>query len=187
MGAKAFDILGIAPTDDGRAIRAAFLRIARIYHPDRFVDGPEDVRMEAERRMKEATAAYELLRSANPVSTKSHGRFDEREVQQRAKKFRAEAEAKRLHDEHDRARWMRWDAAERRAREAADLESELAARIAEEVDDKGRPNGTVFESSEERKTVESGERTSRDSLGERLDAARRGETAPLVSQRAARR
>jgi len=60
---QAFEVLGIPPTEDGRAVRAAFRRLAKIYHPDRFVEMPSDVRDEAERRMKEATTAYELIRS----------------------------------------------------------------------------------------------------------------------------
>ena len=62
MQSQAFQTLGIEPTIDGRAIRDAFVRIARIYHPDRFAGQPDDVRIEAERRMKEASAAYELLK-----------------------------------------------------------------------------------------------------------------------------
>ena len=65
MQSQAFETLGIEPTIDGRAIRAAFVRLARIYHPDRFAGQPPDVRSEAERRMKEAAAAYELLRATN--------------------------------------------------------------------------------------------------------------------------
>ena len=65
---KAFHVLGIEPTGDGRAIRAAFLRLARIYHPDRFAGQPDDVRVEAERRMKEATVAYEALRGTRQKS-----------------------------------------------------------------------------------------------------------------------
>ena len=68
MQSQAFQTLGIEPTIDGRAIRDAFVRIARIYHPDRFAGQPDDVRLEAERRMKEASAAYELLKVSNSAN-----------------------------------------------------------------------------------------------------------------------
>jgi curved DNA-binding protein CbpA len=35
MFKKEFEILGIPPTSDGRVIRAAYVRLARTYHPDR--------------------------------------------------------------------------------------------------------------------------------------------------------
>src|SRR5712691_7288937 len=105
MRNPAFKILGIAPTDDGRAIRAAFLRLARIYHPDRFVDMPQDVRDEAERRMKEATNAYEALRTAsNGANAKPEPEIDEQEIHQRARKYREEVERKREKEDRDRER-----------------------------------------------------------------------------------
>lgn len=184
MGDQAFKVLGIAPTEDGRAIRAAFLRIARIYHPDRFVDGPDDVRKEAERRMKEATIAYESLRATNKAPAKKRPAIDEKELERRAKRFREEIEAKRLRDERDRARWMRWEAAEARAREAAELEAEMAAHLSDEA---GGTNGHVrprrFEPADPA-PIESKEPPTRDPLSERLNAARRGMTNPLVPQRA---
>jgi curved DNA-binding protein CbpA len=190
MGNQAFQILGIAPTNDGRAIRAAFLRIARIYHPDRFVGVPDDVRQEAERRMKEATAAYELLQSAAKVSTKKHPAIDEKELRRRAKRLQDQIEARRLRDERDRARWLRWEAAEARAREAAELEAEMASRIGAEAEGATGRATRVFERVEpppvengEGKT-ENGNGKTRDPLGERLDAARRGVTNPLVPRRA---
>jgi curved DNA-binding protein CbpA len=183
MGNQAFQILGIAPTADARAVRAAFLRIARIYHPDRFVDGPDDVRLEAERRMKEATLAYESIQSATKAA-KKHPKIDEKKLQARAKKFREEIEAKRVRDERDRARWMRWEAAERHAREAAEAEAEMAARIESDVDGTSVPHRRVHESREP--ANENSEPKKRDPLAERLDAARRGVTSPLVPQRAER-
>src|SRR5687767_6971816 len=61
---SAFSVLGIEPTTDARVIRSAYVRLARIYHPDRFIGMSEDVRLEAERRMKEVAAAYQSLRAA---------------------------------------------------------------------------------------------------------------------------
>jgi curved DNA-binding protein CbpA len=182
MGNQAYQVLGIAPTADARAVRAAFLRIARIYHPDRFVEGPDDVRLEAERRMKEATLAYESIQSATKAA-KKHPKIDEKKLQARAKKFREEIEAKRIRDERDRARWMRWEAAEQQAREAAEVEAEMAARIESDVDGTA-PRRRVHESPEP--AIENNGPKKRDPLAERLDAARRGVTSPLVPQRAER-
>ena len=183
MSNQAFEILGIAPTHDGRAIRAAFLRIARIYHPDRFVGGPDDVRQEAERRMKEATAAYELLRATVKVSTKRQPAIDEKELRIRAKRLREQIEARSLREERDRARWLRWEAAEERAREAAELEAEMAARIGSDAESTNGHATRVFEPVEPH-PIENGQGKTRDPLAERLDAARRGVTNPLVPRRA---
>ena len=179
---EAFEVLGIEPTEDGRAVRAAFLRLAKIYHPDRFADSPDDVRSEAERRMKEATTAYEVLRNrkAPPVPD-----IDDEEIERRAHKYREDIKKKKAAEEKDRARWRRWDEVERVARETARREADIASRIADEVHGKhaAKPedpkpatplksgsNGTVKTSN------------TRDPLGERLDAARRGVRDPLVKR-----
>jgi hypothetical protein len=179
MRNQAFKILGIAPTDDGRAIRAAFLRLARIYHPDRFVDQPEDVRDEAERRMKEATVAYESLRSARKgAAPNPEDEIDEEEIQKRALKYREIAERRREKEARDRERWRRWEMVEEIARKKAKLEADIAGRVASEVDD------SRVDSPESRPVdpapIKPPSRTTRDQLNERLDAARRGTTSPIA-------
>jgi len=179
MRNQAFRILGIAPTDDGRAVRAAFLRLARIYHPDRFVDMPEDVREEAERRMKEATVAYESLRAANNgTKAPPEAEYDEEEVQQRALKYRDVVQRKRQKESVDRERWLRWERVEEIARKKAKLESDIAARVVSEVD--GAPIHAPTPRPANPAPIKSSSPASRDRLSERLDAARRGETSPLV-------
>ena len=133
MQSQAFQTLGIEPTVDGRAIRAAFVRIARIYHPDRFADQPEDVRLEAERRMKEASAAYELLRASNEVITTGQSVFNDKDLQDRARAYRKAMEEREREDEKNRARWARWEAIEKQARERAEVESALALAAMNEV------------------------------------------------------
>jgi len=141
MRDQAFEVLGVRPTDDDRAIRAAFVRLARIYHPDRFADQPEDVRAEAERRMKDATVAYESLlaarRNARPALGPSRKRVSNSEVRERAKLYREVMETRRVEEQATRARWNRWDEIERRTRERAEREAEIAAIIHEEVDPSG--------------------------------------------------
>ena len=94
MQSQAFETLGIEPTIDGRVIRAAFVRLARIYHPDRLVGQPEDVRLEAERRMKEASAAYEFLRTASRAIHEGKSILNDKDIQARAKKYREAMEAR---------------------------------------------------------------------------------------------
>lgn len=133
MQSQAFQTLGIEPTVDGRAIRAAFVRIARIYHPDRFADQPDDVRLEAERRMKEASAAYELLRASNEAITQGQTVLNDKDLQERARAYRKAMKEREREEEKNRARWARWEAIEKQAREKAELESALALAAMNEV------------------------------------------------------
>jgi curved DNA-binding protein CbpA len=131
MHAEAFEALGIAPTSDGRAIRAAFLRLARIYHPDRLVGQPDDVRIEAEKRMKDASAAYELLRAANKGVSKTQPMPDDKEIRERAREYREAKALKQREEEKQRAKWMRWEAIERASRERVEMEARVAAMVEE--------------------------------------------------------
>jgi hypothetical protein len=125
---SAFSVLGIEPTTDGRLIRSAYLRVARIYHPDRILGMPEDVRIEAERRMKEATAAYASLRTAKKTIASvpppaKHGTKDPWDDVRRVREAMA---ARRLEQEQSRKRWLLWEELERQARDRAAYEAGLA-------------------------------------------------------------
>jgi hypothetical protein len=176
MHDQAFHILGIPPTEDGRAIRAAFVRLARIYHPDRFVGQPSDVREEAERRMKEATTAYETLRDATR-GTRVAGieSITEAELQARAQRFRDVMEARRQEEERNRARWRRWDEIEREARERQAVDARIEAMIRDGVEPQPWPQRSADDKPEQEPSKRNGSL-----LAERLDSARRGETAPLA-------
>jgi curved DNA-binding protein CbpA len=135
MQRRAFEILGIDPTTDEKAIRNAFVRLARIYHPDRFAGMADDVRAEAERRMKQATAAYETLlaadrSAADAARTADVHKHDAWEVARRAREAMAEL---RVENETRRQRWRMWEQLERQARERADLEAKLAGFASDEV------------------------------------------------------
>jgi hypothetical protein len=176
MQDQAFKVLGIQPTEDGRAIRAAFVRLARIYHPDRFVDQPDDVRTEAERRMKEATIAYETLRETKREDRVVVDSISDSELRDRTEKYRRAMEARRKEEELDRAKWQRWEAIERQARERAEIDARIAAMIQGEAEApvaaaRPRPQATPIKMPPSRNGS---------LLAERLDSARRGETAPLV-------
>ena len=177
MDNKAFQVLGIAPTSDGRAIRAAFLRLARIYHPDRFAGQPDDVRGEAERRMKEATVAYEALRGTRQKSAAARPSIDDKDLQERARAFRKIVEAKEAEEKRNRARWVRWQEIELQARARAEVEAEIAAAIAE-------GNGGSFRapSAPREKEVPSAPKRAApaSAFSQRLDAARRGETSAIA-------
>jgi curved DNA-binding protein CbpA len=132
---SAFKILGIDPTNDGRVIRAAYVRLARIYHPDRFVGMPDDVRTEAEIRMKEATAAYQELRTLKRTSNKaaeSETPSLRDDVWERAKRARDTVDAIKAEQERSRKRWLVWEELERQARDRADWEARMAAQLADD-------------------------------------------------------
>ena len=57
-----YEVLGVSPKASPKEISEAYKTLAQIFHPDRFVDSPENVRREAERRMKNLTQAYALAR-----------------------------------------------------------------------------------------------------------------------------
>jgi len=129
LSSSAFKILGIDPTSDGDAIRRAYLRLARIYHPDRFAGLPDDVRAEAERRMKEATAAYEELRSSKQDPVDPDRITVPADRWERAKRARDAVEKIRVEQERTRARWQLWEQLEHQARDRAEWEARLASQL----------------------------------------------------------
>lgn len=58
-----FEVLGVSRTSTREEVTRAYRRLAQLYHPDRLSGLPDDVRAEAERRMKELNAAYDVVRS----------------------------------------------------------------------------------------------------------------------------
>lgn len=178
MDEQAFKTLGIAPTSDGKAIRAAFLRLARIYHPDRLAEMPDDVRIEAERRMKDATVAYGTLRAAKPAERTPPPVVADDEMRERARKYREAMESRRDEDERNRARWLRWDEIERNARAKAEMEAEIAAAIARDAGVASTPAPAPEPTADEVRPLPPASL-----LEQRLKAARHGEIASLVPRR----
>lgn len=66
-----YEVLGVASTATGDEIKAAHRRLVQIYHPDRFTNLPADVRAEAEQRMKEVNAAFDLITRLGAATTDS--------------------------------------------------------------------------------------------------------------------
>lgn len=62
-----YEVLGISPQASLAEISAAYRTMAQIFHPDRFAGAPENVRTEAERRMKALNEAYSMVRSGSPA------------------------------------------------------------------------------------------------------------------------
>lgn len=57
-----FKVLGIPANSTQAEVTAAFRKLAKKYHPDRYQEKPEKVRREAESRMAELNDAYKLAR-----------------------------------------------------------------------------------------------------------------------------
>jgi hypothetical protein len=53
-----FEVLGVSPSATPEEVNAAYRILAQIYHPDRYVDSPPEVRQESEDRMKALNEAY---------------------------------------------------------------------------------------------------------------------------------
>lgn len=59
--AACLQVFGLPPEADSTAIKAAYRRLAREYHPDRLANVPTAVRRLAEEKLQELNAAYEAL------------------------------------------------------------------------------------------------------------------------------
>ena len=59
---EAYEVLGVTPAASAGEVADAYRSLVQIYHPDRYVDSPERVRVEAERRMQDLNEAYRLIR-----------------------------------------------------------------------------------------------------------------------------
>jgi hypothetical protein len=177
MYERAFKILGIEPTTDGRVIRSAFVRLARIYHPDRFSGMPNDVRAEAERRMKEATEAYEQLRGARTaIAAAAQGvtrrTKNGKDPWDEVRRAREEVAARRAEQERSKARWLLWEELERQARQRAEEEAHLAIVLDEDIPPPDRP-------------PEDSPVCARSSFARRLDEARQAQNGSEVPARRA--
>jgi predicted Zn-dependent protease with MMP-like domain len=67
-----YGILGIDSSATSDEIRHAYRRLAKMWHPDRYATGPENLRQQAERRMRLLTEAYAAL--SDPASRTHYDR-----------------------------------------------------------------------------------------------------------------
>jgi curved DNA-binding protein CbpA len=58
-----FDVLGISPMAEPSEITAAYRKLAKKFHPDKYAERPEKLRKAAEQRMQELNEAYKMARS----------------------------------------------------------------------------------------------------------------------------
>lgn len=72
MAKNPYTVLGVSPTADDDAVRAAFRKLAKKYHPDR---NPGD--KEAEERFKEASAAFDVVGDPETRKKFDRGEIDE--------------------------------------------------------------------------------------------------------------
>ena len=63
-----FTVLGLAPGASAADAAEAYRALAQIYHPDRYAQAPERVRLEATRRMQAVNEAYAQVRARATAS-----------------------------------------------------------------------------------------------------------------------
>lgn len=114
---KPWEILGVSSRATRTEITRAYRVLAYIFHPDRFVDSPDDVKAEAEKRMAELNKAYELARKGRQEEVSFQAPVDERAHAQRMAyannqptwqqimrdRSKAEAQAKQQREARERA------------------------------------------------------------------------------------
>ncbi|MGH1396925.1 MAG: J domain-containing protein [Trichormus sp.] len=64
----AYEILGLKPGASQVEIKRAYRQLVKIWHPDRFTNSPQ--KQQAEAKIKQINAAYNLLKSETPTVTK---------------------------------------------------------------------------------------------------------------------
>jgi hypothetical protein len=60
-----FEVLGVSPTATPGEVKAAYLVLAQIYHPDRYQDASDDVKAASEERMRALNEAYQEAQRGN--------------------------------------------------------------------------------------------------------------------------
>lgn len=67
-----YGLLGVAPAATDDDLRHAYRRLAKLWHPDRYVRAPDELRQRAERRMRLLTEAYGVV--GDPVRRAAYDR-----------------------------------------------------------------------------------------------------------------
>ena len=70
--ANHYDTIGVSPNADRDKVRRAYLKKARLLHPDRFASRPDDERQKAERKMQSLNAAWSVL--SDPAKREAYDR-----------------------------------------------------------------------------------------------------------------
>ncbi len=61
-----YEVLGVSPNASQEEIRAAYLKLVKKYHPDRYQDSA--LKKQAEEKMKQINAAYDMLKNGSAQS-----------------------------------------------------------------------------------------------------------------------
>lgn len=69
-----FEVLDLRPGATPDEVHAAYIRLAKLVHPDRFALDPQDLKDEAARRMTELNLAYEMAMASFDAPAVSTGR-----------------------------------------------------------------------------------------------------------------
>jgi len=119
MTERAYQILGVDSTASDAQVRAAYRRLAQIYHPDRFGSAPRDIREEAERRMAELNAAFSEVSRTRPAPLDLHEelpswwRASWDRVWLEDERWQEEIKRRRTENQQRRATHQRWEQIER--------------------------------------------------------------------------
>lgn len=120
----AFRCLGVEPDADRTTIRAAWRALARAYHPDQVSDD----KSEANRRLAEMNAAFDLISAWTPEDARAYAAARAQRQQAARKAWARQAETKRKADQTRREQQRQ---AEAQAAEERDAQARDAAERAE--------------------------------------------------------
>lgn len=113
---KPHEVLGVSPKASKVEVTRMYRILAYIYHPDRFAEAADDVRIEAERRMAELNRAYEMARRGRQEEVTASATSDER------------AHAERMATARNQPTWQQVSRERAKAEAAARQEREARER-----------------------------------------------------------
>lgn len=70
--ARAYAVFELAPLSTVEELRAAYMDLVKIWHPDRYQNEPERLRRRAEEKLKEIVEAYDYIRTHGEFSVDVH-------------------------------------------------------------------------------------------------------------------
>jgi|GEM_PF-2144356 len=90
-----YEVLGVSPMATPAELTAAYRTLAQIFHPDRYIESPDNVQREAERRMKQLNQAYTLARKDTRTLAQKAQAARAREARRRAAQGGAQSSGQR--------------------------------------------------------------------------------------------
>ncbi|MEW6154768.1 MAG: J domain-containing protein [Actinomycetota bacterium] len=123
---KPWEVLGVPQRATRAEITTAYRTLAYIFHPDRFVDAPDPVKDEAQRRMAQLNKAYDLAKRGRKDEVTYNIVADERAAAERMARARAQPAWQDV--VRERARAEAKAKQEREARERAMVNGQARSR-----------------------------------------------------------